>query len=141
MVPVRKYSFTSPGIIGELIFGYDAHGSLCHYEVNASLTTKQLKYLAENLPVFEEGVQALVNKSREGAMARQLPSDLTFERFWDLYGLKDGKIKALRAWQGLTMAEKAAAIGFIPFYKQNIASRSIAQCHATTYINQKRWVQ
>lgn len=71
---------------------------------------------------------------------KEVPKDLTFAHFWDLYDYKVGdKKKAEKAWNAATDADKIAALAGIPKYKYWLSCCTTAQAHAVTYLNQRRY--
>lgn len=71
---------------------------------------------------------------------KEVPEDLTFARFWDLYDYKVGdKKKAEKAWNNAPDADKIAALAGIPKYKYWLSCCTTAQAHAVTYLNQRRY--
>lgn len=71
---------------------------------------------------------------------REVPEDLTFARFWDLYDYKVGdKKKAEKAWNNASEADKIAALAGIPKYKFWLSTCTTAQAHAVTFLNQRRY--
>jgi hypothetical protein len=66
--------------------------------------------------------------------------DLSFQFFWQKYNFKHGnKPRAERLWNALTDAEKAQAFTKLKKYLYELASSSIEQAHASTWLNQRRW--
>ena len=140
MIIVRTYTFTSPAFEGELIFGYNQHGVMVMYQVEAELKPEQLSHLVNNLPVYEEKLQEMVNASKKGAEARLVEVDLSFDRFWNDYNHKVGnKGRAERLWSALSKHTKLRVLEHIPRYDRQLAVSKIAKCYPETYLNQERW--
>ena len=71
----------------------------------------------------------------------EMPTDLRFEVFWNLYGYKKGKIPATqKAWNALTDAEKIEVLLFIPKFKESKAIDKTAMPYPSTFLNQKYWL-
>jgi hypothetical protein len=67
------------------------------------------------------------------------PSDegVTFEQFWDAYGVKKSKKDAERAWKKLSKADKDAAMKAIPAYQQDCVRCDRQRQYAATYLNKR----
>lgn len=67
------------------------------------------------------------------------PSDegVTFEQFWDAYGVKKSKKDAERAWKKLSKADKDAAMKAIPAYQQDCVRCDRHRQYAATYLNKR----
>jgi hypothetical protein len=63
----------------------------------------------------------------------------SFTDFWDLYDYKKNKATAKKNWSKLTNLEKMRTIEAIPQYLVFLAKNNHPQCHASTWLNQKRW--
>lgn len=67
------------------------------------------------------------------------PSDegVTFEQFWDAYGVKRSKKDAEREWKKLSKADKEAAMKAIPAYQQDCARCDRRRQYAATYLHKE----
>lgn len=71
---------------------------------------------------------------------KEVPEDLSFARFWDLYDYKMGsKAKAEKAWNEATEADKIAALAAIPKYNFWLSTVTTAKLHGATFMNQRRY--
>lgn len=71
----------------------------------------------------------------------EVPRDLRFEVFWNIYGYKKGKIASTqKLWNALTDAEKIEVLLFIPKFKQQKIADKTAMPYASTFLNQKYWL-
>jgi len=132
---MRKFSLTSPAFTGEMIFGYDAEGVLKFYENNAELKTEHLIWLSRNFP-FD--LSDLINITKKGTI-REI-TDLSFEKFWELYDYKLSKIQAIKAWEKLNELDKLLAIEHIKRYTYYLKTNTnIAKLNAATYLNKRRF--
>jgi len=67
-------------------------------------------------------------------------ADLSFERFWNLYGYKVGaKDRVKKKWERLPEGEKILALGSIPRYRRFTEQKHIDMTYPETYIDQRRW--
>lgn len=65
--------------------------------------------------------------------------DVTFEQFWNLYGLKRDKIAAERAWKRLSAKDRRAAVDGIKPYREDCANHNRMMMYAQGYLNHRRW--
>ncbi len=79
------------------------------------------------------------NKENNKEYKHITPSDegVTFEQFWDAYGVKKSKKDAERAWKKLSKADKDAAMKAIPAYQQDCVRCDRQRQYAATYLNKR----
>lgn len=66
--------------------------------------------------------------------------DVSFEKFWGLYGKKVGnKAGVAKKWERLSWDEKVMAMGCVPRMRRYYEQRGIELPYPETYINQRRW--
>lgn len=66
--------------------------------------------------------------------------DLSFEKFWQVYGSKMGnKNDCKTKWNKLEITEKMLALGAIPRMQKYHTGRGIGIPFPETYLNQRRW--
>lgn len=66
--------------------------------------------------------------------------DVTFERFWNLYGKKVGnKAGVAKKWEKLSWEERVLAIGCIGRMRRYYEKKGLDLPYPETYINQRRW--
>ncbi|MCW0518318.1 hypothetical protein [Riemerella anatipestifer] len=71
----------------------------------------------------------------------EMPKDLRFEVFWNLYGYKKGKIATTqKAWNALTEADKIEVLLYIPKFKESKKIDKTAMPYPSTFLNQKYWL-
>lgn len=64
---------------------------------------------------------------------------LSFQMFWDAYGLKRDRHAALRAWNRLSDKDRHAAFSGIASYREDCQNRGIAMMYAQGYLSHRRW--
>ncbi len=62
-----------------------------------------------------------------------------FDEFWTAYDHKKSKSVSVKAWKKLNDQEKKLALEAVPQYLAYIRKDNVTQCHASTWLNQKRW--
>ncbi|MDV3711207.1 hypothetical protein [Elizabethkingia anophelis] len=71
----------------------------------------------------------------------EIPTDLSFSNFWNLFANKKGKIpSAQRFWEKLTDAEKIEALLYIPKLHAQKKADGTALPYPQTYISGKYWL-
>lgn len=66
--------------------------------------------------------------------------DVSFERFWNLYGKKVGnKAGVAKKWEKLSWEERVMAIGVVPRMRRYYEKKGLDLPYPETYINQRRW--
>jgi len=82
-----------------------------------------------------------VFRHSKGVTVKEVTPDLSFKKFWDAYGHKQGKkARAERLWKQLSLAEKAKAMAYIRTYDNFLyMNKGIAKAYPETYLSQKRW--
>lgn len=117
--------------------GFDEHGALVKFENSAILTEQQWLHLynPDNFPLIEQKFTALAGK--RGKIEEV--SELTFDRFWEEYGCKKGKIQAQKEWNKLSDDEKAKAIGRIKAFKFDCKAHNREQVYPERYLKHRRF--
>ena len=134
---MKEFILTSPLLNGFLKFGYDDKGNLIHYDNKATLTELQEGFLyhPETFPLKTSQLQKFAGK--KGKIDEV--SSLNFDRFWEEYGYKKGKLKAEIEWYKLTKEEWAKAIIKIKSYKYNCYTKGIEMIYPERYLKHKRF--
>lgn len=66
--------------------------------------------------------------------------DVSFERFWNLYGKKVGNKGGVeKRWSKLEWEEKVMALGCVPRMRQYYERKGLDLPYPETYVNQRRW--
>jgi len=83
------------------------------------------------------GQEGSIGQDKENVQNDVLPAP--FENFWEQFGYKKNRKKALSAFNRLTKANQKLCVEMIPAYLQFIAATGTPQMHPTTWINGERW--
>jgi hypothetical protein len=127
----------------EYLLSYKADGSLASLDFeNEGWCEKAIlgifKHIPPNLVALE-----FRNKQADHPFAyiETTEFDLTFEGFYKMYPVKQGKrIQAQNAWAKMNDTDKAMAIGYIPILMQIKRNDGTSLPYASTYLNQKYWL-
>ena len=63
---------------------------------------------------------------------------IEFNKFWEKYGLKVGKAKAMKSWMRLSAKDRAAVLENVELWVQAHPDTKF-RCHPATYLNGRRW--
>lgn len=91
-----------------------------------------------NRSINQNEVLKDISINKEDINGKNLPIP-SFSDFWDLYDYKKNKDTSRKSWKKLTDLEKMRTIETIPQYLVYLAKNNHPQCHASTWLNQKRW--
>lgn len=64
---------------------------------------------------------------------------VSFEDFWERYGYKVDKKRALDKWKKLKPEEQRRAVEYISKYKNELRRTGVAQMYPKTYLQNKIW--
>ena len=64
---------------------------------------------------------------------------VSFQEFWDAYGLKRDRVAAERSWNRLGARDRRAALAGIQAYRAACQQHGIAPMYAQGYLNHRRW--
>ena len=64
---------------------------------------------------------------------------ISFDSFWDAYGLKRDRIAAERAWKRLSAKDRKAAFDGVARYREDCRQRGISMMYAQGYLSHRRW--
>lgn len=89
---------------------------------------------------METEVKMLTAARHYGYSVELLESgQVTFEDFWERYGYKVDKKRALDKWKKLKPAEQRRAVEYISKYKNELRRTGVAQMYPKTYLQNKIW--
>lgn len=129
------FIFTSRQFSGYIKFSYDDQGCLIGYENHATLTDKQWTYMRDRFPFVQDQLNAY--NTKEGKVEES--TDLSFGRFWELYGYKKGKLKAEYYWSRLSNGDKARAISRVKNYRHDCKLHNRDMVYAERYLKDRRF--
>lgn len=138
---MKKYVVTSTEFMGELCFKYDLKGDLTGFEIVAALTDIQRKWYFDNLP-YKEGIltDGWVKRSRT-IKIMEVPEDLSFETFYNLYKYKVGdKKKCIKLWAALKDEVKVLVLRSIPAYLKWLERTGTAQVYPERFLSKEYYI-
>lgn len=87
---------------------------LIHFDNDTDMSEQGHIWLLHNLPLESTKLDAVKMKTK--GILNELPPDLSFDVFWEAYGLKDKKARTVPLWKKMSDADKMAAIASIKTY-------------------------
>ena len=134
-----KYRATGKNLEGSLVLKYDLNGVLVEFEIHAKLNESQIKYLRYYLPFTTAELDEF--KKATSLILKEIPEDLSFDRFWNEYNYKRGnKARTEKLWKLLKDNDRAAVFHSIPKYNYFLSCRpNQDKAYPETYLAQKRY--
>ena len=134
---MNHYNLTST-YEGVVQLAYDEQGRLILLDMrDAVLSDPQVKYFQMHTPLAEGDLLAWAKKSK--ITADMVVEDLTFDKFYESYPVKEARKKAEQVWKKLPDAERMKAYKYLPTLHRKKAITGQHYPHPTTYLNQQRW--
>lgn len=94
-------------------------------------------YIIINNKEINKDNKDLDNNNKDYKPLTPSEEGVTFEQFWDAYGVKKSKKDAERAWKKLSKADKEAAMKAIPAYHQDCLRCNRHRQYAATYLRKR----
>ena len=133
----KRYSITSTAFEGELTFTYNEQGVLTGFFNDANLAEEHLQFLHSYFPVLESFLERMAGKSKSMTI-RLTTQEVTFDQFWDAYGLKADRQDAMKAWEKMSQAGRMLAFERIPQYNYYLSMRpNQNKLYPATYLRGK----
>ena len=121
---------------------YNKHGILAGFTV---MNAGEVEKLNTKLPEFKNFYNEsdfIAAAKQHGLKITKVERTVTFDMFWEAYKQKDcGRTKGEIAWKALTKTEQIESFDFIGKFEARLKINNTPKPYATTYLNQKRWIQ
>ena len=134
-----KYIVTSTQFNGELVFTY-TNNQLVGMDIEAvSNNGTMLRFVYAALPKTSEALLGWLVGSKTMKI-REVPSDLSFDNFWNTYHYKVGnKPKSEKLWKAMSDASKALALTKIKKYREAKENEGTAMLYPERYLSYKTY--
>lgn len=136
---MKKYIVTSETLNGEIIYKFNAEGKFTCIDIQGQVDETQRKWLLQFLPQDETVFWNLIKQSKK-LKAAEVPFDLSFDNFFNLYNYRVGKKEAQKAYERLSDEQKTKAILAIAAYDKHWTAKGQAKAYASTYINKEYYL-
>jgi len=110
---IEKYILTSPSFAGNVVFGFYG-GYLVTFSNESEMNGDQRKWLYTHFPFTLQNLTAIQTQIK--GRLEQVPVDLTFDAFWEVYGKKVNRKRCEPQWKKLSEAERITCLRSIPAY-------------------------
>ena len=136
----NTYTITGTKFEGTITFTYDLSGWIINFSVDeAELSDEQRKWLFTRFPFVEHQIKTF--ETTPNFQIEKGEPDLSFEAFWNVYGIKQKRIVTEKLWNKLSKSDRMAAIQAVRKYNNWLARQNgIAKQLPDTFIRQKRWL-
>jgi hypothetical protein len=136
-----QYILTGKRTAIKIVFTYDLQGLLKAFEIEGIENEKPLQYLFWNnkfpFPYTKELIEPV---RRLGVFhIEEVDDDLSFDRFWQTYGLKVSKKKAEKLWQKLSKADRIKVFLHLPKYEAYLQHKGIEKAYPDTYLRNAKY--
>lgn len=110
---MTKYVMTSGRFEGKILFGFNG-GFLVFFENQSDLSELGIRWLFTHFPFTLEALEQM--RGRISGKLDLVPSDLSFDTFWEAYAKKVNRKRCEPLWKRLSDAEKMTCLQSIPAY-------------------------
>lgn len=87
----------------------------------------------------EPEIEIEIEKKRDIVQIEDLHGAYSFNTFWDIFGHKINRKKALSAFKRLSQANLKLCVDRVPEYLAYLEATGVIKMHPTTWINGERW--
>lgn len=135
---LKKYIITFRGnnTNMEVVAEYQDNGALAVVNLPRGEDPVVSNYLVRNVP----GDEANLGQIGEIAIVEECPQDLHFPTFWEAYGNKMNRERALKLWSAMPDDERLKALRAIPRYNYYLSTKpGIEKKYPDTWLKNKCW--
>ena len=123
---------------------YDADGDLLSIKFDETTNAIQRNWFLSLIGVRYEGLLNIYQKVKEKGVECELveiPSNLSFDAFWEAYAYKVGKKERVKKkWDAMPESERTKALAHIKKYNYFLSERPhMERKYAETYLNCQEW--
>ncbi|QTV06037.1 hypothetical protein [Faecalibacter bovis] len=136
----KKFILTSDFFEGQIIYTFTINGNLKNidWDYEAVKDKNTLNFFYDNIPKNVDYITKWVNTKTDKFFVQEIPTDLSFDRFWSDYDYKVGKKKmAENCWKKMTTEDKVKALLYISKLKDIKRKEGSDMPYPTTYLNQR----
>lgn len=130
-----KYQITSSKFNGNLLFGLTGD-VFTLIENNSDLSKEQMNWM---LGVLSKGSNLKQLAQRVSGQLSVVPTDLSFESFWNAYNWKRNRYRAEPLWNKMTEAERIECLLNIPQYHHWQRQNNVAMLNPDNYLKRAEY--
>jgi len=116
---------------------YGVNGTLIGVAFDREISQEQFEAVSGSI-YFHEG-DLLQAFKKFPHLIFTIPDDLSFDTFWDAYKLKRNRKRAEKHWDKMNIAQRTAALAYIPRYIYSVKKTGIAQKYPDTFLLNESW--
>lgn len=140
----NKYTITFIGKQASIniVVRYDTNGLLKEMRFEEDNLEKEAVYFClMRIPITEDGLSQLSTMTYGTIQVQQVPNDLSFNAFWELYAYKIGnKNRCITLWTALTEPDRIQCLRKIPQYLQYLRQKPhMEKLYPETFLKQRRF--
>ena len=145
MEPAITYRAEGKEIGLVLLFKYDLNGNLSAFKIESGvLNEKQVGWLynPNNFPSNESLMWSKWIKDpkyKKVFQVEHFKADLSFDAFWEIYGLKHKRKEAIKAWSKLNESQIIKCFINLKYYDRHLTKTNQAKAHLSSWLNGERF--
>jgi len=145
---MNKYIITSPAFTGEINVLYGEENKLMFIDfLRCVVSEEQISYFKAKLPASLEPSNEETNEAfllkQFGVSKLHIVAEgytVTFEQFWNRYGIKRNRSRAEKNWNKMSEASKVHAFVRIPLYERFLALNEWrGKAEPDNYLSKRYW--
>jgi hypothetical protein len=137
---MNRYTITSPKFQGEINVLYGVDNKLLYMDfMKCELSDEQIQYFKDKLPIYYSDSFGGVFGRSELTVVKE-GFKVTFDQFWQRYGIKRNRIRAEKVWNKLTLGDQVNAFFKIAQYERHLALNNWkTKADPDTYLRNRYW--
>lgn len=135
---MKKYVLTSQLFAGAVTFWYNDLDLLVYYHNEGEMSEKQHVWLLKHMPRELVELDAL-RQTVKGSI-EELPPDLSFDTFWDVYDKKINRKRCEPMWKKLSDADKMKALAVIKKYDAYCQRTGVGKAHPDNFMSKEYYL-
>jgi hypothetical protein len=143
--PVITYRAEGKEMGLTFLFKYDLNSNLREFKIESGvLNQEQITWLynPNNFPANESIMWSKWIKDpkyKKVFKVEHFKADLSFDAFWELYGLKVKKKAAIKAWNKLNESQIIKCFINLKHYENHLSKTRQAKAHLASWLNDERF--
>lgn len=140
MTKPGQRTFTLVGSTGVSVsYHFSTEGQLTGLELPEGLGSDVMAWVKATLPLTLGDLYSLANKSSKKLQLVEANSEVTFEQFYEAYGNKQKRARALPIWTKLSHEDRVAAFIYIAKFKKGYIAKNLNLPYPDVYLKDRRW--
>ncbi|TDL99602.1 MAG: hypothetical protein C4K58_06840 [Flavobacteriaceae bacterium] len=133
----REYIMVGKLFEGSIVLKYHLNGIFYSIKIEAELSIEQYRALRLDVLKTEESFLKTFGGVK-GLSIKEVPPNLSFESFWEVYDYKVGKkVQTQNFWDKMPEGDKIKALLYIPKLKTTKKMEGTQMPYPSTYLSQR----